>query len=115
MSRNPVPTSAMSTMATTHNARNSQQWAIDAEALLSAQGLWKYVSEAMRVPWAPIEATSDAFSATTRSARDLRDTNDNVPLESTDMSYLNQFYDFLRDWECWQMNNDIAGVQLTAL
>jgi len=31
------------------------------------------------------------------------------------MSYLNQFYHFLHDWECWQMNNDKACGQLTSL
>jgi len=31
------------------------------------------------------------------------------------MSYLDQFYHFLRDWERWQMNNDNACGQLTSL
>jgi hypothetical protein len=64
----------MSTMATKLNERNYRQWAIEAKAVLHAQGLWKYVSGAMRVPRPPIVATSDASSATTPTARDPRDT-----------------------------------------
>jgi len=36
-------------------------------------------------------------------------------LESTDMSNLDRFYQFVCDWDCWQMNNDEACGQLTAL
>jgi len=104
----------MSTTATKLNERNYRQWAIEAKALLRAQGLWKYVSGEMRVPRPPIVATSDA-SATTPAARDPRDTGYDFLPESTDTSYLNQFYHFLRDWERWQMNNDKACGQLTAL
>jgi len=107
-------TSAMSTTATKLNERNYRQWAIEAKALLRAQGLWKYVSGEMCVPRPPIVATSDA-SATTPTARDPRDTNYDFLPGSTDTSYLNQFYHFLRDWERWQMNNDKACGQLTAL
>jgi hypothetical protein len=105
----------MSTTATKLNERNYRQWAIEAKALLRAQGLWKYVSGEMRVPRPPIVATSDASSATTATARDPRDTDYNFLSESTDTSYLNQFYHFLRDWERWQMNKDKACGQLTAL
>jgi len=85
----------MSTMATKLNEHNYQQWAIEANALLRAQGLLKYVSGEMRVPRRPIVATSD--SSTTPTARDRRDTDYNFLLESTDTSYLNQFYHFVRD------------------
>jgi hypothetical protein len=105
----------MSTTATKLNERNYRQWAIEAKALLRAQGLWKYVSGEMHVPRPPIVATSDASSATTPAARDPRDTDYDFLPESTDTSYLNQFYHFLRDWERWQMNNDKACGQLTAL
>jgi hypothetical protein len=104
----------MSTTAITLNERNYRQWATDAKALLRAQGLWKYVSGEMRVPRPPIVATIDA-SATTPAASDPRDTNYDFLPESTDTSYLNQFYHFLRDWERWEMNNDKACGQLTAL
>ena len=104
----------MSTMATKLNERNCRQWAIQEKALLLAQGLWKYVSGEMRVPRPPIVAsTSDAYSTTTPAARDPQDT-DILP-ESTDTSYLNQFYHFLCDWEHWQMNHDNACGQLTSL
>jgi hypothetical protein len=63
-------TSAMSTTATKLNEHNYRKWAIEAKALLRAQGLWKYVSGEMRVPRPPIVATSDASSATTPAARD---------------------------------------------
>jgi len=106
----------MSTTATKLNQCNYQQWAIEAKALLRAQGLWKYVSVELSVPRPPIVAsTSDASSTTTPAARGPRDTNYNFLPESTDTSYLNQFYHFLRDWERWQMNNDKACGQLTAL
>jgi len=106
----------MSTTATKLNERNYRQWAIEAKALLRAQGLWKYVSGEMRVPRPPIVAsTSDASSTTTPAARDPRDTDYDFLPESTDTSYLNQFYHFLRDWERWQMNNDKACGQLTSL
>jgi hypothetical protein len=105
----------MSTMATKLNERNYRQWAIEAKAVLHAQGLWKYVSGAMRVPRPPIVATSDASSATTPTARDPRDADYNFLPEATDTSYLNQFYHFLCDLERWQMNNDKACGQLTAL
>jgi len=62
----------MSTTSTTLNERNSGQWAIEAKALLHGQGLWKYISGEMRVPRAPIVATSD--TSTTPTARDPRDT-----------------------------------------
>jgi len=104
----------MSTTTTKLNERNYRQWAIEAKALLRAQGLWKYVSGELRVPRPPIVATSDA-SAPTPTARDPRATNYNFLPESTDTSYLNQFYHFLRDWERWQLNNDKACGQLTAL
>jgi hypothetical protein len=100
-------------MASKLNGRNYRQWAIAAKALLRAQGLWKYVSGEMRFPWPPIVATSDA--STTPTARDPRDTDYNILPESTDTSYLNQFYHFLRDWERWQMNNDKVCRQLTVL
>jgi len=103
----------MSTTATQLTERNYRQWAIEAKALLRAQGLWKNVSGEMRVPRPPIVATSDA--STTPTARDPRDTGYDFLPESTDTSYLNQFYHFLRDWERWQMNNDKACRQLTAL
>jgi len=104
----------MSTMATKLNEpRNYQQWAMEAKAILRAQGLWKYVSGEMRVPRPPIVATSVA--STTPTARDPRDTGYDFLPESTDTSYLNQFYHFLRDWERWQMNNDKACGQLTSL
>jgi len=60
-------------------------------------------------------ATSDASSANTATARDPRDADYNFLPESTDTSYLNQFYYFLRDWERWQMNKDKACGQLTSL
>jgi hypothetical protein len=100
-------TSTMSTTATKLNERNYRQWAIEAKALLRAQGLWKYISGEMRVPRPPIVATSDS-SAPTPTARDPRDTDYDFLPESTDMSYLNQFYHFLCDWERWQMYNDMA-------
>jgi len=103
----------MSTIATKLNKRNYRQWAIEAKDLLHAQGLWKYISGVMRVPRPPIVATSDA--STTATACDLRDTDYDFHPESTDTSYLNQFYHVLRDWECWQMNNDTACGQLTSL
>jgi hypothetical protein len=68
----------------------------------------------MRVPSPPIVATCDA-SATTPPARDPRDTKYDFLPESTDTSYLNQFYHVLRDWERWQMNNDKACGQLATL
>jgi len=104
----------MSTTATKLNQRNYRQWAIEAKALLRAQGLWKYVSGGMRVPMPPIIATSDA-SATTPTARDPRDTDYDFLPESTDTSYLNQFYQFLRESEGWQMKNDKACGQPTCL
>ena len=67
----------------------------------------------MCVPRPPIIATSNA--STTHAAWDPRDTDYNFLPESTDTSYLNQFYHFLRDWERWQMNDDKACGQLTAL
>jgi hypothetical protein len=106
----------MSTTATKLNERNYRQWAIEAKPLLRAQGIWKYVSGEMRVPRPPIVAsTSDASPTTTPAARDPRDPNYDFLTESTDRSYLNQIYHFLRDWERWQMNNDKACGQLTAL
>jgi len=102
----------MSTTATKLNERNYRQWAIEAKALLRAQGLWNYVSGEMRVPRPRIVATSDAW--TTPTARDPRYIDYNFLPESTDTSYLNQFYHVLRDWERWQMNNDKACGQLTA-
>ena len=105
----------MSTTATKLNERNYRQWAIEVKALLCGQGLWKYISGEMRVPSPPIVATSDASSATTPTARNPGDTNYDFLPESTDTSYLNQFYHFLRYWERWQMNNDKACGQLTAL
>ena len=75
----------------------------------------EYVSGEMRVPRPPIVATSDASPATTPTARDPRDADYNFLPESTDTSYLNQFYHFLHDWERWQMNNDKARGQLTSL
>jgi len=82
----------MSTTATKLNERNYRQWAIEAKALLRAQGLWKYVSGQMRVPRPPIVATGDTSSGTTPTARDPRDTAYNFLSESTDTSYLNRFY-----------------------
>jgi len=67
----------------------------------------------MRVPRPPIVATSDA-SATTPAAGDPRDTGYDILPQSTEMSYLNQFYHFLRDWKRWQMNNGKACGQRTA-
>jgi len=67
----------------------------------------------MRVPRPPIVATSDP--STTPTARDRRDTHYDFLPESNDTSYLNQFYQFLCDWERWQMNNNKACGQLTAL
>jgi len=61
----------MSTTATKLNERNYRELAIEAKALLRAQGLWNYVSGEMRVPRPPIVPTSDA-SATTPAAHDLR-------------------------------------------
>jgi len=104
----------MSPTATNLNEHNYRQWAIDAKAPLRAQGLWKYISGEMCVARPPIIVTRNA-SATTPTARDRRDTNHDFLLESTDTSYINQFYHFLRDWECWQMNNDAACRQLTTL
>jgi hypothetical protein len=92
-------------MATKHTERNYGPWAIEAKALLRAQGLWKYVSGEMRVPRPQIVATSDTSSATTPTACDLRKPNYDFLPESTDMFFLKQFYHFLRDWERWQMNN----------
>jgi hypothetical protein len=103
----------MSTTAAKLNERNYRQGAIDAKALLRAQGLWKYISGEMSVPRAPIIATSNA--STTPRARDPQDTDYNFLPESTDTTYLNQFYHFLRNWECWQMNNDKSCRQLTTL
>jgi len=103
----------MSTTATNLNECNYRQWAIEAKALHRAQGLWKYVSGEMRVPWPPIVATCDA--STTPTARDHRDTDINFLSETTDTSYLNQFYHFLRNWERWQMNTDKGCGKLTAL
>jgi len=115
LSRNPVSTSVMSTTATKLNERNYRQWAVEAKAPLRAQGLWKYISGGMHLPRPPIVATSEASSATTPTARDPRDTDYNFLPESTDKSYLNHFNHFLRNWECWQINNDNACGQLTAL
>jgi len=103
----------MSTTATKLNERNYGQWAIEAKALLRVEGLWDYVSGDMRVPRPPIVANSDA-SSTTPTARDPRGTDYNYLLESTDTSYLDQFYHFLHDWERGQMNNDKACGQLTS-
>jgi len=107
----------MSTTATKPNESNYRQWAIEAKALLRAQGLWKYVSGEMRVPRPPIVAsTSDASSTTTTpAAHDPRDTNYDFLPESTDTSYLNQSYHFFHHWERCQMNNDKACGQLTSL
>jgi len=105
----------MSTTATKLNERNYRQWATETKSLLHVQDLWKYVSGEMRVPRPPIVATSDASSATTPTACDLRDADYIFLQESTDTSYLNQFYHFLRDWERWQMNDDKACIQLTSL
>jgi len=103
----------MSTTATKPNKCNYRQWAIEAKALLSAQGRWKYISGEIRVPRPPIVLTSD--TSTTPTARDPRDIYYDFVMQSTDTSYLNQFYHFLRDWERWQMINDKACGQLTAL
>jgi hypothetical protein len=108
-------TSAMSTTATQLNERNYRRWAIEANALLHTQGLRKYVFGEMRVPRPPIVATSDSSSATTRAARDHWDPDYEFLLKSTDTSYLNQFYHFLRDWERRQMNNHKACGQLNFL
>jgi hypothetical protein len=105
----------MLTTAKKLNERNYRQWAIEAEALLRAQGLWKYVSGEMRIPRPPIVATSDASSATTPTGCEPRDTDYNFFPESTDTSCLNHFYHFLRYWERWQMKNDKACGQRTAL
>jgi hypothetical protein len=69
----------------------------------------------MRVPRPPIVATSEASSATNPTACDPRDTDYNFFPESSDTSYLNQFYHFLRDCVRWQKNNHKACGQLTAL
>jgi len=87
----------MSTKATKLNERNYRQWAIEPKALLRALGLWKYVTGEMHVARPQIVATSDGL--TTPTARDPRDTNYNFLPESTDTSYLNQFYNFVCDWE----------------
>jgi len=105
----------MSTMATKQNERNYRQWDIEAKAQLPAQGLWKYVSGEMGVPRPPIVATCDASSGTTSAASDHRDTDYDFLLELTDMPYLNLYYHFLHNWDRWQMNNDTACGQLTAL
>jgi len=90
----------MSTTAKKHNERNYRQWAIEAKALLRTQGLWKYICGEMRVPRPLIVAsTSDTSSTTTPAAHDTRDTKYDFLPESTDMSYRNQFYNFLCDWE----------------
>jgi hypothetical protein len=68
----------------------------------------------MCVPRTPIVATSDT-SVDPPAAGDARDTDYDFLPPSTDMSYLNQFYHCLGDWECWQMNNDKACGQVTAL
>jgi hypothetical protein len=96
----------MSTTATQLNELNYRQWAIEAKSLLRAQGLWKYVSGEMRVPRPPIVATSDA--STTPTACDHQDTGYDFLPELTDTSNLNLFNHFLRDSECWQINNDKA-------
>jgi hypothetical protein len=104
----------MSTTATKLNMRNNRQSAIQEKALLGLHSLWKYLSGDMHGPRPPIVATSDA-SATTPTAREPRDTKYDFLPESTDTSYLNQFYHSLHDWERWQMNHDKACGQLTAL
>jgi hypothetical protein len=108
-----LQTSAMSTTARKLNERNYRKWAIEAKALLRAQGLWQYISGEMGVPRPPIAATSDA--STTSTAHDPRDTGYDFLPESTGTSYLNHFYLFLRHWERCQMNNDKACAQLTSL
>ena len=101
-------------MATMLNERNYRQWAIEAKALLRAQGLWKYVCGEMRVPRPPIVSTSDTFS-TSSTVLDPRDTDYDFLPALTNTSYPNQLYHFCCDWERWQMNNDKACGQLTAL
>jgi hypothetical protein len=106
----------MSTTAAKLNELNYRQWAIEAKALLCAQGLWKCVSGEMRVRRPPIVAsTIDASLTTTPAACDPRDTDYDFLQDLTDTSYLNQFYHFLPDWERWQMNNDKACGELAAL
>jgi len=101
-------TSAMSTTATYLNECNYRQWAIEAKAVLRAQGLSKCISGELGVPRPPIVATCDAYSDTSPAACDTRNLDYDFFQESTDTSYLTQFYHFLRVWERWQMSNDTA-------
>jgi len=91
----------MSTTATKLNERNYRQLAIEAKALLGAQGLWKYDSAEMPVPRPTIVATTSdpSTTTTTRATRDPRDSDYDFLPESTETSYLIRFYHFLRDWE----------------
>jgi hypothetical protein len=47
------------------------------------------------------------------SVMSTRATDYNFLLESTDTSYLNQFYRFLHNGERWQMHINMVGRQLT--
>jgi hypothetical protein len=51
---------------------------------------------------------------TAKSLVSTRDTNNDFLPESTDTSYLNKFYHFLRNGERWQMNNNKVCGQLTS-
>jgi len=85
----------MSTTVTKLIERNYSQWAIEAKALLHAEGLWKYVSGEMRVPRPPMVATSNA--STTPAACDPRDTRYDFLPKLTEPFNHNQFYHFLHD------------------
>ncbi|KAF8248443.1 hypothetical protein K440DRAFT_642487 [Wilcoxina mikolae CBS 423.85] len=105
------------------NERNYRQWAIEAEASLAANGLWKYVTGEMRVPRPPIvPASTSASTSTSASAstsepqkivrRDPRDHDYDFEPESDDPNYLSRFEAFNRDWTTWEMNNSKAHGQI---
>jgi len=129
------PLFTMTSTATKLNERNYREWVIGAEASLRGQEHWKYATGERRVPRplivpssvtrvTPARATtsasedsqaSDTPTATTSSliGKDPRDLNYDFMPESDDPGYLSHYYNFLRDWNKWQLNNDkaLGGIQ----
>jgi len=70
---------------------NYRQWAVETEALLCGQGLWKYVTGEMRVTQPPFVPTSGAASPMPAAPRDPRDISHDFQPKSTDSAYLTRF------------------------
>jgi hypothetical protein len=90
----------MTTTVSKLNKRNYHQWAIEVESVLFRQGLWKFVTGAMRVPRPPIVPSTPGETPTTaKIVQGPRDSEHNFEPESIEPAYLSRFDSFLRDWE----------------